>query len=478
MDENTTSSIINRLGAGSGIDMVQLARDINEARFAVRREQIESRNETLETQISSASELRAQLIALASALGDRLRSGDLSPSAELDTPAIADVSVSAGYSPKESYELEVTQLAQNQVLALGAYASAEDLVGEGTLQIRQGTVSGASFTEDTETDAIEITVAADDTLASLATKINNAGGGTITAYVANGSAGAQLVIKGASGDQNGFTVEATSTAASPSATPGDLTYLGWEPASDAGELRQSAQDAVFKLDSIEQRSESNTISDLPEGMIFELKSTNAGAPSSLTFPSNISAISDVMKDLVAALNGIAGEVASVAAPLGGELGNDPGARLLKRKLSSLASEVVMPSAGDGEPRTLADLGLSTTREGAFELDTDRLAATLANAPDAAAAMFTTGAFGVFSTIDRMVRDTTTSGNAGTLGGSVKRYEAQVERNNELLADIAEQQESALSALTRSFIAADRSVTSSQSTLSFIQQQMALFNQDS
>ena len=476
MDENTTS-IVNRLGAGSGIDMVQLARDLAEAQFSARTGQLESRNETLEAKISAVSLLRGQLTDLSSALGDRIRSGDLSPTASIGDPSVVGVEVTAGFSPSGSYSLEVSQLAQSQTLVLDPYSSGDDLVGEGTLRIRFGAVEGAGFTEDTGTPPIEIDVAADDTLTTLAAKITAEGGGEVTAYVANGTGGAQLIVKGASGEENGFIIEGQSSASTPVDQPGDLSYLSWDPASDTGQLRQDAQDAVFALDTVELRSESNTVTDLPEGMIFELSSTNVGAPTTIDFPSNIAAISDVMSDLVTVLNDIASEVAAVAAPLGGELGNDSGARAVKRALSSLSTEVVMPNAADGEPSTLGDLGLTVNANGTFSLNDERLSETLAASADGAAKMFTTGVFGVFATIDNMVRDTTATGDPGSLGGSITRYTSQIERNDERLADIAEQQERVLERMTRSFVNADQRVANSQSTLSFIQSQIAIWNAD-
>ncbi|MEP4785046.1 MAG: flagellar hook protein, partial [Erythrobacter sp.] len=98
--------------------------------------------------------------------------------------------------------------------------------------------------------------------------------------------------------------------------------------------------------------------------------------------------------------------------------------------------------------------------------------------EGAAKMFTTGLFGVFATIDGMVRDTTTTGDPGSLGGSITRYTDRLERNDERLADIAEQQERVLERMTRSFVAADQRVSASQSTLSFIQSQIAIWNADS
>ncbi|MEP3049880.1 MAG: flagellar filament capping protein FliD [Erythrobacter sp.] len=476
--ENPGSSIISALGAGSGIDFVQLATDLSEASFSARRDQYETRNVALEASISAASQLRNSLTSLASALGDRIRTGDLSPATTIGNSAVADVSILPGTSPSGTYSLEVSQLAQEQLLTSQAFSEPTDLVGEGTLRVRFGGISGATFTEDTDRSPIEIAVDPDDTLESLAGKITSASGGELNAYVANGTGGAQLVIKGAEGELNGFVLEGESAATTPSATPGDLSYLSWNPASDAGELRQTARDALFSLDTVEIRSSSNTVTDLPENLTFELTGTNIGAPTNISFASDTSAISTVMDDFVSALNDITTQITDTATGLEGELSNDPGVRELRRDLGRLSSEVVMPLADEGEPQTLGDLGLSINRDGTFRLDSDRLQETLANSPEGAAAMFTTGLFGVFATMDNLARDNTTSGDPGSLGGSVSRYEAQIETNEERLAGIAEQQERLRERLTRDLVAAGQRVASSQSTLSFLQNQIELFNNQS
>ena len=206
-----------------------------------------------------------------------------------------------------------------------------------------------------------------------------------------------------------------------------------------------------------------------------MNATNVGEPTTLSFNTNDGAISAVMTDFVAALNDIVGLLNQEASGIGSTLGNDSGARGLRADLSSLTGLVVMPNAEEGEPSTLGDLGLSITRDGSFELNTERLNSTLTSSPDGAAAMFTAGAFGVFATIDNLARDNTLLSDPGSLGGSITRYEGQIERNDERLARVAENQEALRNRLTRSFVAAQSSVTQSQSTLSFLQQQIDAFN---
>ena len=470
--ENPGSSIIAALGGGSGVDFLRLADDLSDATYSFQRTTLQSRNETLQARISSASILRSTLTSLASATGDRIRNGELAPRAVLGNPSVASVSTVPGIVPRGSYSLEVTQLADSQTLVTPSYSAASDTVGAGTLTFRFGTVSGASFTEDTGNAALQISVTAEDTLSSLASKISTQSDGRLSAYVATGTNGAQLVIKGRDGAASGFVIDAQSADLLPLDQPGNLSYLAWSPASDAGELRSTAQDALFRFDSVQMSSASNNVTGLPEGISLTLTGTNQGAPTTLSFTNDESAITDVMTDFVAALNDLARLLNEEASALGGTLGNDSGARELKRDLSRLSSIVVMPSAGDGEPRTLADLGLKTTREGNFEFDSDRLAETLAANPEATAAMFTTGPFGVFATIDRLARQNTSRSDPGSLAGSVSRYEKQIERNDDRLATIAEQQENLRARLTKQLIAAERTISTSQSTLSFLQQQFA------
>ena len=469
------SSIISALGAGSGIDFTRLAEDISTASFAVQRNNITARKTALEAQISAAATLRGAITGLASALGDRVRSGDLAPKGELANPAVARVIVPAGISPRGDFSLEVNSLAQGQTLVARPLASRDTLVGEGTLTLRFGAVSGASFTADAARAGVDIAITATDTIATLASKINEASGGAVQAYVATGTNGAQLVMKGRDGAANGFVLEAASINDPAANAPGDLSYFGWSPAITNGELRQSARDAAFQLDGVAMTSPTNRVTGLPGGFGLNLTATNTGAPTTLSFATSNDAVTSMMTDFVSALNDIIGQINDLAAPFGGELGNDPGARELRRDLGGLASRVVMPGAVGDAPRTLGDLGLAITRDGTFRVDTVRLNRALETSPDAVAAMFTTGVSGVFGTMDRFARENSLVTDPGSLGGSLRRYETQKAASEERLSRIAEQQENLRERLTREFTASERRVAASQSTLTFIRQQVDMWS---
>lgn len=467
------SSIISALGAGSGIDFGKLASDLSTATFAVQRQSVTDRVAALEAQISAAGNLRSMVTSLASAIGSRLRTGDLAPRANLANPGLATVNLTPGISPRGSYTLEVTQLATRQRLVMpplgpaGATLSASDPVGEGSVTLRFGSIDAATFTADAARAPVTISMAAGESLTTLAGRITSASGGAVSAQVLTGTGGAQLVLTGAEGAANAFVVEASGTGALPD--------LAWQPgAGGAVQVPSSARDALLLVNSVAMRSASNTVTGLPEGIGLQLTATNPGAPSNLTFTTDTSAIRSLMEDLVSALNEVVGEVNTLGNPLGGELGNDPGLRQLRSALGRLAGEVVMPGAAAGEPRTLADLGVALNRDGTFRFDAAALGQAISTNPRAVSEMFSTRAFGVFATVDRLARRASAVGDPGTLAGSVVRLQRQLQSTNDRAARIAEQQEALRERLTRSFTASERRVGASQATLAFIQQQVDLW----
>lgn len=464
---NPGSSIISALGVGSGIDFTTLASDLSVATVAAQRQSITDRTTALEARISAAASLRNMVTSLASAVGSRVRAGDLAPRANLSNPGLANVAFTPGITPRGSYTLEVTQRAASQRLVMPPLGNAADPVGAGSLTIRFGTIDADSFTEGSA-PALTLDIAAGDSLNAIAGRITNASGGALRAQVLTGINGAQLVVTGREGAANAFVIEAAGDPA--------LSALAWSPAvPGAVQATGTARDALFRLNSVEMRSASNQVTGLPEGLRLELAATNPGTPAALTFSNDNSAVNRLMEDLVSALNEIAGEVNTLGNPVGGELGNDPGLRSLRTALVQLSGEVVMPGAAAGEPRTLVDLGLALNRDGTFRFDAARLGQALNDNPRAVSAMFTTGASGVFATIDRMARRVTQAADPGTLGGSIARFQRQLQSTNTRSERIAEQQEALRERLTRSLTASERRVGASQATLTFIQQQVDIWS---
>ncbi len=463
------SSIATTLGIGSGIDMAGLAVQLAEAQFAGRNERLTAKSETLERQISLAGSIRSSLSVFASALGDRLRTGDLAPVPSINNSSVASVSSPLGSLGKGSYSLEVNTLASNQTLTGPVYGSADDIVGAGTLTIRFGATSNSGFTEDTARPALSLDIVPGSSLADVANAINSQNAG-LTAYVAQTAAGTQLVMKGAEGLENGFILEATEDGANPG-----LSALAWQPSADPARLVKSSADAEYLLDGLLRRSSSNTIENAAPGLSLSLTGTNAGAPATIGFANSNGAIASVMQDATGALNEIISELRAATNPLGGDLSRDPGARALGRSLSALGSTIIMPNAPEGSPRTLAELGLALQRDGSFQFDNAKLKQALERDPSGVAAMFTTGINGVYSTIERLARSSSASSDPGTLAGSIVRYQSQSQQLSRDLSKLAEQQETLRASMVARFAQADSRVAASKSTLSFLQSQIDVWN---
>ncbi|MCB2052478.1 MAG: flagellar filament capping protein FliD, partial [Novosphingobium sp.] len=405
-------------------------------------------------------------------MGDRIRMGDLSPQPRISNAAVAQAALSGTRQPTGSYSLEVTALATSQTLASDAFLSATDPVGAGTITLRFGTVAGAGFTEDTSHAAVDITIASGSSLGDVAAAINGANAG-VSAYVAQTVNGAQLVMKGDEGLANGFVLDVAEDTGEPG-----LASLVWAPGATGGQLLTTAGDATFKVDGLDMTAASNHVVDAIPGVALDLTATNTGTPATITFSNPAEAITGVMQDLTTALNEIATELGAATDPKSGDLARDGGARALQRAFSSLAGTVIMPNAPDGTPRTLSDLGLKTGRDGSFSFDTARLQETLANNPEAAAAMFTTGLYGVYATIDGISRKASTPGDPGSLAGSINRYTEQLRQTDEDQSKLAEKQESLRTRLTARFAISESRIGASQATLSFLQNQIAIWNNKS
>ena len=464
---SATSSIVTALGGGSGIDMAALARNLSEAQFAGRLARIDSSSELLERQISTASTLKNQVAQLAASIGDRVRTGDLSSQPIIANGAVASVSRGA-VSGSGSYSLEVTALAASQTLVSPAVASASTAIGAGTLTLRFGTFAGGTFTADPTRTATPVTLAAGATLADAAAAINAANAG-VTAYIAEGANGAQLVLKGSEGAANAFVLEASEDPAEPG-----LASLAWDGTDPARQIAAAA-DAAFKLDGVAMTSKTNTIENLVPGLSLRLTGTNSGAPTAIRFSDPGSAVSAFMQDLTAALNELVATLNEAINPQNGDLARDSGARALRSALSQLASTTIMPTAAPGQPRTLGELGLATNRDGTFRFDPARLTAVSKASATGVTNMFTTGIHGVFATIDRLARNVGAASNPGSLGGSLARFSAKKTDLTEERSALAEAQEALRAQLTKRFAAADSRVGTSRSTLSFLQGQIDAWN---
>lgn len=463
-----STSIISTLGAGSGIDMAALTTSLVEAQFSAKIARLDDRDKKLDAQISAASSLKNKIQMLASAFGERVRTGDLTPLPTIANAAVAKVSrLSAAAPTSGSYSLEVMELARSQSLTSATVTNPADPIGSGTITLRFGTVAGSAFTADTARQPVDIAIAAGAKLQDVADAINGSGSG-VTAYVATTTSGTKLMMKGADGAANGFTVEVNSPDAG-------LQALAWTPAAGNTRLLSTAGDALFKVDGLEMSSASNDVTTAINGLSISLTGTNIGSATRIGFSNPAPNITSAMTDFIAALNEIQAEIAAAMDPKTGEISRDNGAQALRRELTNLTSRVIMPNAAEGEPATLAELGVKTNRDGSYALDTAILSKALTDNPKAVAAMFTPGLYGVYAEMDRISRNASSTTTPGSLGASIARYTNLKSELVEDRTDITEDSERLRARLTQQFSVADSRVAGFKSTMSFLTNQIAAWN---
>ena len=368
-----TTSIGFALGIGSGLDIKSLVDDLAAATKAPREALIARRESANEAKISKLAEVSGAIDSFASALSSLVGGGTLfSQPSVSDTSLFTATALAGARLGSLSAEIEVRELAKAQTLESVSLASRTDPVGQGDLTL---TTASGSF--------VVSIGAGNDSLDGLAKAINDAAAG-VTASVVTDSGGARLVIKGATGAANAFTLDV------PAGTVSGLERFAYGPSVTGGmSLAQEARDAIVELDGVEVRRSTNSFSDLISGVQIDLKKAAPGSLVSVGLTRPTAAIEQAVQDFVGAYNELMKMIAEATAPgasgEGGALRGDLGVREMQRQLGQLSS-AKLSSQGDG-PHTLAELGVRTNRDGTLSVDDTRLKAILESDPEGVEALF-------------------------------------------------------------------------------------------
>lgn len=365
-------SILNSLGTGSGIDTGTLVTQLVAANKASKETAITARQTANTAKISALATVKSGLDSFSSALQTLTAGGALSTTPTSSSAAIAAVAaIPGGHVGDLSATLQVTQLAQAQTIESGAVADSTAAIGQGAMTLT------------TSTGTFHLTIdPSNDSLAGLAAAIN-AAHANVSASVVQDGTGYRLVVKGATGAGEGFTLAADDGASALAAYQYDGT------SGSPMTLAQGAQDALLKLDGVSVTRPSNTIDDLVAGVKISLKGVGAVALGS-TRPT--AAITEAVTDFVSAYNSLKAAIdattaAATATSDAGALNGNATIRDIQSRLAKLTSTTL---SSHGSVGTLAEIGVSTGNDGTLALDGARLAARLASDPDGVEAMFNPG----------------------------------------------------------------------------------------
>ena len=271
-----------------------------------------------------------------------------------------------------THTLTVTSLAtfQRQVADQG-YASSSDLTfGTGTITITGGD------------SPVEVTIGeGSNSLSGIAAAINASDANITASLINDGSSSPyRLVLYGK--DTNNYTIDSSAlsggTSENPTFTqdPDSATYV-------AGSAAQ------FTLDGIEITKTSNTVSDVIPGVTLNL--LKAGT-SSVSIGYDTEAVTTKINAFVSSYNDAMGLLNKYSAydsttKTAGVLSGDSTVRSLRSSLQSLISTPV--SGVDEAYSLLSQIGITSSyTDGTLTIDATKLAAALADNPDAVAELFT------------------------------------------------------------------------------------------
>jgi flagellar hook-associated protein 2 len=363
----------------------------------------------------------------------------------------ADATAVAGH-----YDVEVVDLAQSQQLASGQFPQGGSAnVGYGQLDITFGTESFA------------VTIAAGDaTLADIRDAINSSADNPgVQATLLNSSGGARLIL---TGDTTGASQTITVAA---SGGDGGLNEL----VSGTKKLTQqrAALDGKITIAGFDVTSTTNVFTDAIDGVTITAKTqTEADKPIGLDVAVDNTAIAGRIQAFVSAYNntqntltrlGSFNAQTQVAGPLVGDA-------LLRGVQDQIRRDISNPVAGvSGSLTTLASIGLTSTATGTLEVNTGKLNAAIAADPAAVAQLF--GSEGgvaarLFSQLEvRLATNGDIQARSERLDGELEDISSQKARLDLRLAQIE-------SRFRRQFVALDTLLTQSQTTASFLTQQLA------
>ena len=476
---------LSSAGIGSGLDVETIV-----SKLVSLEKQPLTKLQTVASSIQSKISIFSQVKSLMSTLSDAAsklsqNSAWSAMTATSSNSGAVAVSVS-GAASATSFGIGVSQLARAQSVASAPLGATNAPVGGGSLSIQLGTWSGTGtaspqFAEGTA-GAVSVQIDAADTLAVIASKINDAKAG-VTATVLRDANGERLLLRSDStGEASGFRIQVAEDGVSPG-----LSRLSFDPQLSAGlgmaaTASQYGQNAKASINGIAVESATNTFTDTIPGLSFTASQVTT-APVDVTVSPDTAAMKKSVQDFVTAYNAVndllsASTKYDEATKKAGALQGDSTTVGLQNALRSVMGAT---ATGAGAFQRLADIGIDMKRGGKLEVSESKLDAALKN-PLALKAMFATNAGAgadanglavkVKAFASQMLSfEGLLENKANALGASVKRNTLDQERVNDRAAVVEKR-------LRAQYTALDAKMGSLTALNSYIAQQVTQWNKTS
>lgn len=467
-------------GIGSGMDINGMVKALVSAEAAPKTLQLDRLEKSSTAKFSALSQFKNSLAEFQDSL-KKLNDSALFEKRSATSSAGDFVSITAdSKAVAGNYNVQVFNLAQSSKVALAGVDNATDSLGSGTLTI--------SVAEDSSLD-IDLT---DASLTDIRDAINAAGkdSGLSATIVSdpNGGGGSRLVLSSdKSGTGNDISVAVSADASS---ELGALTFTPPAPNDDfkpsnpsdprAARVLSYARDANFAVDGINLRSASNTVDDAIEGVTLTLKKAQTAEALGNAETVNLSVAQDQagvrksitefvdaynkMLDSINSLTNVTPIADGNSEPLVAALVGDSSVRSF---MTAMRSELTSPSGSEGI-RILADLGISTQRDGKLAVDDQKLDAALADNFEQVNAFFT-GEQGLMARLDAKVEPYTQTG--GILENRTKALQNTISGVDDQREALGLRLSKLESRLFAQFNAMDALVSQMSSTSSFLTAQL-------
>ncbi len=391
---------ITSLGIGSGLDVQNIVSSLIDAERKPTEARLERQQTRYQAQVSAIGQLRSDLEGMHDALG-KLKSPTFWQRHQTTSSDESVVTATASAFAREGqYQVSVNRIAQSHAVATGAFASVDEVVGEGELTIRFGTWSydgngtPTGFQADSAVNAKTLTIdTGNNTLSGLRDAINEAGIGVRASLVNDGSGYRLVMTSSETGASMAMEVSVSDNDGNDSDTNG-LSRLAFNATTQNLQQTLEGRDAELVVDGLTVTSASNLVTGVVDGVTLNLKSAEPGTTVTLGVELDDEAIAEAMKGFVEAYNQFRAHVSEFTAydeesRQAAVLLGDSTVRSVNNQLRRMLGQVI-PGLEDGNVRSLADVGLSTNKDtGQLSLDDSRFRQMLHDHPDEMQALFST-----------------------------------------------------------------------------------------
>ena len=462
----STANIVSSLNAGSGVDIQALAQNLVDAEKAPRADRIQAKIDQSNARISGYGAVSFALDTLKTAF-DKLRDVSDFSSITASNSQPTAFGVTAGPTASTGvFDLEVSAIAKAQRSVIGASKDGNgDAVGfaASDTAINGGSPFFLGVTTSAGTEYVSVDT---DTPAGLVAAINGADIGLSAQLLYTGS-DYQVIITGQEGAANGFTLSTSSDAS------GTALNLTATMAVDANNL-QAAQDAAFTLNGLAITRDSNTISDVVEGVSFNLYGPTTGS-ARIDLSRNTTDLKASLQELVVAYNDfgdtldVLGNRDSDVETYGGALAGESFLYTVRSQVRAMVT-ANSDTAGDNIS-AFRDIGISFDRYGKMTFDEGTFDTAVASHYDEIVTMMTadTEAQSVYSTapagaagaaykaLDVMLRST------GVIAQRTSNAETDVARQEERMTELDDRMSRVLDRYLKQFAVMDALVGTLQKT---------------